>query len=104
MNITKSALAGAIAVAALTAAVAHGTGGNPKAGQEKATACATCHGLDGRGRVPLAGKTQSYLLQRMTAIKDDRHGGNPIMQSIMAELSAQDLADLAAYYAAQSRD
>lgn len=76
--------------------------GNAAAGRDKATACSTCHGIDGNGRVPLAGKDEAYLLAQMKAFKRGERQ-NPTMKSIMAELTAQDLADLAAYFSAQKR-
>lgn len=91
-----------VAVAAVAAAgVSARAAGNAAAGRDKATACATCHGIDGNGRVPLAGKDEAYLLKQMKAIKrGDR--SNPIMRRIMTELKDQDLADLAAYFSAQA--
>lgn len=89
-------------VAAAATGVSARAAGDAAAGRDKATACATCHGIDGNGRVPLAGKDEAYLLKQMKAFKrGDR--SNPIMRRIMAELTDRDLADLAAYFSAQAR-
>lgn len=76
--------------------------GDAAAGRDKATACSNCHGIDGHGRIPLAGRDEDALLAQMMAIKQGKRG-NPTMRSIMSQLSEQDLADLAAYFSAQKR-
>ena len=48
----------------------------------------------------LAGQHEDYLLQSMLAYRDGRRS-NPVMTALAAPLSAQDMADLAAYYARQ---
>ncbi len=77
--------------------------GDVAAGRDKATACSTCHGLDGNGRVPLAGKNEAELLAQMKAYKQGK-SGDAMMRDILSQLSEQDLADLAAYFAAQARN
>lgn len=78
--------------------------GDPARGAEKSLSCQACHGPDGNSPAPtfpiLAGQHEDYLLRSMQAYRD---GGrtNPIMTALMAPLSAQDLEDLAAYYARQ---
>lgn len=91
----------AAALVALAAGVVWAKG-NVTAGRDKATACSTCHGLDGNGRVPLAGKSEDELLARMKAYKQGG-AGNAAMRDILSQLSEQDLADLAAYFSAQAR-
>ena len=83
---------------------AHAVAGDPRAGEAKAEACIACHGTDGRGTAPnfpnIGGQYESYLLHSLRGYKSgDRP--NPIMAGIVAELSDQDLRDLAAFYAAQ---
>lgn len=79
--------------------------GDPARGQEKSTVCAACHGADGNSPTPefprIGGQYEDYLLQAMLAYK---HGErkNPIMASQVENLSRQDLADLAAWYASQT--
>ena len=68
----------------------------------QAKLCHTCHGPDGNSPTPLypnlAGQYETYLLQ---ALKDYKTGArkNAIMAGMVAALSEEDLADLAAYYA-----
>ena len=65
--------------------------------------CARCHGLDGGGRglsgFPiLAGQRPTYLFASLLAYaRGERHSG--IMQPIAAGLSAQDMREIARYYA-----
>lgn len=77
--------------------------GNVKAGHEKARMCETCHGLDGRSRVPeapnLAGQIGSYIVTQLKAFKaGDRK--NEQMSVMVQALSPQEIEDLAAYYSA----
>jgi cytochrome c553 len=77
------------------------------AGQKIAeAACAACHGAQGnKPALPdaarLAGQHEDYLLK---ALKDYKSGArkNGIMVDQVSKLSAQDLQNLAAYYAHQS--
>jgi cbb3-type cytochrome c oxidase subunit III len=78
--------------------------GNANAGQGKTAVCGACHGADGNSLVPgfpkLAGQGERYLLKQMQDIK----GGKRVvieMTGMLAGLGDQDLADIAAYYAAQ---
>lgn len=78
--------------------------GNANAGQGKTAVCGACHGADGNSLVPgfpkLAGQGERYLLKQMQDIK----GGKRVvieMTGMLASLGDQDLADIAAYYAAQ---
>jgi cytochrome c553 len=74
-----------------------------KAGRQKALVCQTCHGLDGKSKLPeapnLAGQTEIYLVK---ALKDFRGGErkNDMMSLIAQPLKDADIEDLAAYYAA----
>jgi len=77
--------------------------GNIAAGREKATACQTCHGLDGLSKMPdapnIAGDPEEYLVRQLTAFKKGERK-NEMMSIVVQPLSDQDVADLAAYYAA----
>ena len=74
-----------------------------KAGRQKALQCQTCHGLDGQAKLPeapnLAGQSDIYLAK---ALKDYRSGArrNDMMSLVARTLKDDDIADLAAYYAA----
>lgn len=75
------------------------------AGKEKSAICAACHGADGNSPTPdfprLAGQHPDYLLR---ALLDYKHGNrkNPIMQGQVANLSRQDMMDLAAWFSSQT--
>jgi cytochrome c553 len=77
--------------------------GDVAAGRHKALMCQTCHGLDGRAKIPeapnLAGQSDIYLVK---ALKDFRSGArkNEMMSLMASTLKDQDIDDLAAYYAA----
>lgn len=76
---------------------------DPAAGQHKAIQCQTCHGLDGLSKLPeaphLAGQPVPFLIK---ALNEFRSGirKNDMMSLVVKQLSEQDVADLAAYYAA----
>ncbi|UUD62536.1 cytochrome c4 [Pseudomonas seleniipraecipitans] len=78
--------------------------GDPAAGQAKTIVCGACHGVDGNSPVAnfpkLAGQGERYLLKQMQDIKA---GARPVveMTGMLDPLSDQDMADIAAYYAAQ---
>ncbi len=79
-------------------------GGDAGAGKEKSTVCASCHGVSGESVMPeypiLAGQHQDYLEHALKAYRSGERS-NPIMAAFVAALSDEDIADLAAYYAAQ---
>jgi cytochrome c553 len=85
------------------AAAAHGA--DLTAGQAKAKEiCQACHGLDGNSTVAdypkLGGQYPDYLAK---ALRDYKSGArkNPIMAGFAGALTAQDIENLAAYYASQ---
>ena len=93
-----------VALLAAALAVTHSAqaGGDPAAGREKAKLCRACHGLDGVGKMPnipnIGGESDFYLTKQLKAFrKGDRHDEQ--MAIIARDLSDQDIADLAAYYA-----
>jgi len=77
--------------------------GNVAAGRQKASACQTCHGLDGLSKMPeapnIAGNPEQYLERQLNAFKTGERK-NEMMTVVVQPLSEQDIADLAAYYAA----
>ena len=85
------------------AAIAVAAAADVKAGRQKALQCQTCHGLDGQAKLPdapnLAGQNEIYLVK---ALKDYRGGArqNEMMSLVSRTLKDEDIADLAAYYAA----
>jgi cytochrome c553 len=77
--------------------------GDVAAGRQKALVCQTCHGLDGKAKIPeapnLAGQSEIYLVK---ALKDYRSGArkNDMMSLVAPTLTDKDIDDLAAYYSA----
>jgi cytochrome c553 len=100
--------AAALLVAAALAAAASGAAraqGNPEAGKQKGAACAACHGIDGNapdGQAfpDLAGQTARYLYLQMKDFKEGRRK-DPLMSPMAANLSRDDMFDLAAYFSSQ---
>ena len=80
--------------------------GDATAGQQKSAVCAACHGADGKALQPaypnLAGQHASYLAKQLTEYRD---GGrvNALMTGMAANLTDQDILDLAAYYSEMSK-
>jgi cytochrome c553 len=80
--------------------------GNAESGKAKAAqVCAACHGPDGnKPSTPdqpiLAGQHYDYLVHALTDYKVGRRT-NPIMKGFAAQLSKQDIEDLAAWFASQ---
>lgn len=83
--------------------VAHAAG-DAAAGQAKAAVCGACHGPDGNSPAPnfpkLAGQGERYLTKQMQDIKSGKRTVLE-MTGLLTNLSDQDLADLAAYFASQ---
>lgn len=79
--------------------------GDAEAGKGKSITCAACHGADGNSINPqwpsLAGQHENYLVVQLKAFRDG-YRVNALMSSQAANLSDEDIADLAAYYAAQT--
>lgn len=78
--------------------------GDATAGQAKAAVCGACHGPDGNSPAPnfpkLAGQGERYLTKQLHDIKDGKRTVLE-MTGLLTNLSDQDLADLAAYFASQ---
>ncbi len=80
--------------------------GDAAAGKDKSAMCVACHGVDGNSLVPmypkLAGLSANYIVKQLAQFKDGTRQ-DPIMAGMVAALSEQDMADLAAYFSAQQR-
>lgn len=91
-------------VATLALAGSALAGGNADAGKAKSTPCAGCHGVDGNSSTPsfpkLAGQHEDYLYHSLKAYKSGKRK-NAIMSGQVANLSDQDMKDLAAYFSKQ---
>lgn len=78
--------------------------GDVNAGRSKAQVCAGCHGVDGNASIPnypkLAGQHVSYLVRQLKAFKSGKRD-NAIMKGQVANLSEQDMQNVAAYFNSQ---
>lgn len=108
MTVRRVALTGCIALAALAAQAADTARKAPDAknGQKIATqVCAACHGSDGNSAAAanphIAGQHAAYLNKQLHDFKNNKERKNAIMQGMVAGLSAEDMQDVAAHYAAQ---
>jgi len=92
----------AAAVSGALAGTASLGAGNIEAGAGKAVACQACHGgATGVSPNPewpnLAGLGADYIAQQLQLFKGGKRA-NPVMMPIATNLSADDMADLAAYF------
>ncbi len=78
--------------------------GDPEAGKTLSSSCIACHGEDGNSAAPfpkLAGQGEKYLYKQMRDIRDGARSV-PTMVGQVDNKTDQELADIAAYYSAQS--
>ena len=75
--------------------------GDPVKGKAKSVTCAACHGAAGISINPLwpnlAGQHAAYLEKQIKAFKSGERK-DPSMAPMVAALTPQDIADLAAYF------
>jgi cytochrome c553 len=78
--------------------------GDVEAGRQKSAVCAACHGADGNATVPgvpsIAGQPNFFTHWQLIKYRDGRRK-DPQMSAPAESLSDTDMADLAAFYAAQ---
>lgn len=83
--------------------------GNPELGKIKSPSCVFCHGATGvssNHTYPhLAGQNEQYLFDSMKAYQNSQRTGPlaEMMKAQLQHLNDQDLRDIAAYYAQQTR-
>ncbi len=81
-------------------------GGDAARGQELSVDCVDCHGADGKGvdgNPAIAGLDETKHVEALKAYKSgERTDEGDVMLMFTEELSEQDMADLAAYYATLS--
>lgn len=101
----KTPLLSAILAAAVVLAPTAWAAGDVAAGQAKSALCAACHGATGISANPiwpnLAGQKEEYLAKQIRAFKEGTRT-DPTMAPMVAALTDADIANLAAYFAAQS--
>lgn len=92
---------GPVATAAGLALALPAQAADAQAGRAKAIACQACHGLDGLSKHPeapnLAGQIENYLVKSMQAYQSGERK-NEMMTIVAKDLSADDIANLAAFY------
>ncbi len=75
-----------------------------KAGEAASTQCAACHNADGNSGAPnfprLAGQGAKYIFKQLTDFKSGRRQ-NAIMQGQVANLTEQQMANLAVYFSSK---
>lgn len=94
-----------VVAVALTVTGGAQAAGDATAGQQKSAPCQACHGTDGNSAVgmypKIAGQHASYIERQLKALRDGQRN-DPVMSPMAANLSDQDIADLAAYYSSQT--
>ncbi len=80
--------------------------GDAKAGATKAATCGACHGVTGVSEVNpewpnLAGQSHWYIAEQLSYFKSQVRA-NAVMYGMAAALEPQDMADVAAYFEAQT--
>lgn len=94
----------ALLAALLAAGSADASASDVEAGRRKSAPCAVCHGVDGNTTVPgtptLAGQPVFFTHWQLIKYRDGRRTDEP-MAPFARNLSDADMADLAAFYAAQ---
>ncbi|OOY11944.1 cytochrome C [Thioclava marina] len=78
---------------------------DPVEGQKVARMCQTCHGIDGLARMPIApnigGEPKEYLEAQLMAFKTGARE-HEMMTVVASTLSAQQISDVAAWYASHT--
>ncbi len=86
--------------------IANAAEGDADAGKSKAAACGACHGVTGLNPHPtypdLAGQHAAYIAKQLADFKSGART-DMMMEPMVANLSEQDMADLAAYFSIQKR-
>jgi cytochrome c553 len=107
MKLVVSLVAALAATSAFAATPAAGPAskGDPKAAESIANqVCAACHAADGNSTIAanpkLAGLNAEYINKQLTEFKSGARA-NAIMSGMVANLSAQDMLNLSAYFSAQ---
>lgn len=79
--------------------------GDAAAGSEKASTCVACHGVNGNSTNPewpvIAGQNASYARDQILRIRDGKRPV-PLMQPMVKDLTDQDVANVAAFFATQT--
>jgi cytochrome c553 len=90
----------AAAAALVLIQIEAGTAAGDRAlGEYLSSECVTCHQLSGRyqGIPPIVGWPEASFIEIMNEYREKRRA-NPVMQTITAKFSSDDIAALAAYF------
>ena len=94
------------ALAMFGAASTVSAAGDAAAGKTKSASCVACHSTDGNSMVPtfpkLAGQHAEYIAKQLADFKSGART-DPTMTGMAMPLGEQDIADLAAYFASNTR-
>jgi len=97
MKIIVGALAAVVSLSIYSNAMA----GDAAAGKEKAAACVSCHGMNGKSTNPnnpnLAGQKKNYLIKAMKDYKDGKRQ-DAMMTTMISPMSDADIENLAEYF------
>lgn len=92
-------------ISLLTLVSSHSYAGDPAKGKTLSQTCAACHNADGNSVNPvwpkLAGQHAGYIIKQLNDFKDGKRV-NAQMTPMVASLSEEGVADLAAFYASQT--
>jgi len=81
------------------------TKGSAQAGATKAALCTACHGPNGNSTNPewprLAGQNAVYIAEQLRLFRSGARD-NPVMKPMVANLTDQDISDIAVYFQAQT--
>lgn len=107
-RLIMAAVAGAL-ISSLTYAQGVVKGDSAKAQQVVNQVCAACHGADGNSAIPanpsLAGQHPEYTLKQLKNFKPQNgkpaQRGNAVMAGMVANISADDMSNIAVYFAGQ---
>jgi cytochrome c553 len=95
------AVACALALSISLAGSGAAQAGDAAVGRQKAQMCQTCHGIDGVAKIPsaphIAGESEVYLVTQLKAFRSGQRT-HEIMSLIAAQLSDEDIDNLAAWY------
>ncbi|RFA30162.1 cytochrome c4 [Alkalilimnicola ehrlichii] len=88
-----------------TVATASAQQGDVSAGQQLSSTCVACHGADGNSVNPewpkIAGLDEQYIFTQLQHFQTGERE-DPLMSPVVADLSEEDMWNLAAYYAGQA--
>jgi len=110
MKLRLALLAGICATATALAAEPQNKADTAKGRTIAEQVCAACHSADGNSVIPanpkLAGQIDEYLVKQLTNFKaapgKDAQRKSPVMGAMVANLSPQDIRDVAAYFSSQT--